>query len=921
MTRVNIGDRPAGQIATEALYKTADLFHSDSPSAAKLLKDSTYVDDILDSISNRNTAEVLSKEAEEMLLKGGFHIKFWQFSGKKLISKQVKDTTAVLGVSWKPMEDVITFKASINFSRKKQGAHTGPDLKYSDIPHSIPLPLTKRMVLSQVMKIYDPLGLLCPFTLYGKIYLRETWALKLGWDVALPDNLREKWIRFFRLLFDIEKIIYPRCIKPNNAVGDPWLLILSDGSDTAYGFAAYARWKLKDDSFTCKLIFAKCRIAPLNKVSTPQMELNAAVLSKRGRQVVEGEMRYRFERILHIVDSETVLCMINKTSTRFKLYYGVRLGEIQSATSGDVSCWSWMSGVNNTADWLTRGKTPTELGPESEWWNGPEILSKPIEEWGLKFGRQHDEILPGEKNVGISVNSNQSEIIANSSLIDYQRFSSVETVRWVIARILSILRKKSFLGGRMDQIKPNVLREAEMIIVRSVQNDLLKDMQKTDRKGRSGGRYSALHPKRRKDGIWVVGLRLCYNPMTPDGQPQILLPSGNYVTKLFMTEAHCLSGHKGRDTTLARFRYKYWTPHASKIAWSVRSKCQKCKIRDHELLSQQMGVIPECRLKPSPPFSSTMVDLFGPYSIRGEVQKRVTGKAYGVIFTDMVMRAVHIEAVFGYDTDSFLMALSRFGNLRGYPSYMYSDPGSQLVGADKELQEAWCNIDQPAIKRKCAENGMEWIFGPADSPWYQGAVESLIKGVKRSLKISIGNKRLSLPEFLTALTEIANLMNERPIGIRPGLDSPIQLLTPNCLLMGRCTAKNPGGWQPDSGNLITRFEIVQSVVKEFWHNWRELYAPSLVWDQKWHTSTRNLEVGDVVLISESNALRGEYRLGRVTEVFPSSDGLVRKVNLAYKNFKIGEKVYEYHGTPDTIVNRSVRKLSLIVPVTDIDDCT
>ena len=134
--------------------------------------------------------------------------------------------------------------------------------------------------------------------------------------------------------------------------------------------------------------------------------------------------------------------------------------------------------------------------------------------------------------------------------------------------------------------------------------------------------------------------------MTPDGQPQILLPSNNHVTKLLMTEAHCLSGHKGRDNTLSRFRYKYWTPQASKIAWSVRTNCQKCKLRDHDLISQQMGIIPECRLKPSPPFSSTMVDLFGPFSIRGEVQKRVTGKAYGVIFTDMVMRAVYIEAVF-----------------------------------------------------------------------------------------------------------------------------------------------------------------------------------------------------------------------------------------------------------------------------------
>ena len=166
---------------------------------------------------------------------------------------------------------------------------------------------------------------------------------------------------------------------------------------------------------------------------------------------------------------------------------------------------------------------------------------------------------------------------------------------------------------------------------------------------------------------------------------------------------------------------------------------------------------------------------------------------------------------------------------------MYSDPGSQLVGAEKELQVAWHNMNKSLIKRKCSENGMEWIFGPGDSPWYQGAVESLIKGVKRSFKVSIGNKRLSAQEFQTACTEIANLMNERPLGIKPGLDSPIQLLTPNCLLIGRCTAKNPGGWLPETGNLLTRFEIVQSVLKEFWQNWRELYAPSLVWDQKWHT--------------------------------------------------------------------------------------
>ncbi len=159
------------------------------------------------------------------------------------------------------------------------------------------------------------------------------------------------------------------------------------------------------------------------------MELNAAVLSKRGRKVVESEMRYTFDKVLQIVDSETVLCMINKISTRFNLYYGVRLGEIQSATKGDVSCWAWMSGEDNVADWLTRGKTPADLGPQSEWWNGPAILSKPMEEWGLKFGRLHENPLPGEKKIQRAVNSNAAEVTSTCALLDYHRFSKIEKVR------------------------------------------------------------------------------------------------------------------------------------------------------------------------------------------------------------------------------------------------------------------------------------------------------------------------------------------------------------------------------------------------------------------------------------------------------------------------------------------------------------
>ena len=103
-----------------------------------------------------------------------------------------------------------------------------------------------------------------------------------------------------------------------------------------------------------------------------------------------------------------------------------------------------------------------------------------------------------------------------------------------------------------------------------------------------------------------------------------------------------------------------------------------------------------------------MVDLCGPYEVRGEVQKRTKGKAYGVIFTDMVSRAVHIEVVCGYDTNSFLMALSRFASIRGWPQYIYNDPGSQLVGAERELKEAWEKMDRDEINKKGVQNGLKW---------------------------------------------------------------------------------------------------------------------------------------------------------------------------------------------------------------------
>ena len=159
-------------ISTEAVYKTANLFKEDSPEAAELLKKSSYVDDLIDSRSNKPDALKLAHDAENMLAKGGFKVKCWQFSGEEkarsgpelseaMVTENVpKDRSRerpllkgidanlrVLGVGWRPKEDVIAYEVTLNFSQKKRGVRTGPNLKLIDLPEALPDVLTKRIVL------------------------------------------------------------------------------------------------------------------------------------------------------------------------------------------------------------------------------------------------------------------------------------------------------------------------------------------------------------------------------------------------------------------------------------------------------------------------------------------------------------------------------------------------------------------------------------------------------------------------------------------------------------------------------------------------------------------------------------------------------------------------------------------------------
>ena len=199
-----------------------------------------------------------------------------------------------------------------------------------------------------------------------------------------------------------------------------------------------------------------------------------------------------------------------------------------------------------------------------------------------------------------------------------------------------------------------------------------------------------------------------------------------------------------------------------------------------------------------------------------------------------------------------------------------------------------------------------------------------VKGIKESYMKALGDTKLTYNETNTMMLEIANLCNERPIGIKPNLDTNPEYLTPNSLFLGRCSdriSSGPfvsGGEQlEDSKQLKTRFLLVQSLTNNFWKLWLKLYFPSLLIRQKWHTSHRNCQVNDICLLKDTNTVRGEWRLARVTSVYPDQYGTVRNVEVAVSLNTSGS--VDYKPSSLSLLKRHVCNLLVIVPADDQED--
>ena len=404
-----------------------------------------------------------------------------------------------------------------------------------------------------------------------------------------------------------------------------------------------------------------------------------------------------------------------------------------------------------------------------------------------------------------------------------------------------------------------------------------------------------------------------------------IIPYGP-LAKLIVSYYHS-KFHRDIDTVVAITRQDAWVVRARRIASEIDHKCRICLERRQKVAGQVMGQLPEFKTDIQPAWSSVNMDLFGPFFIKDDCVKkgpRVKKKVYGVLYTCTLTRGVYLDVAMGYDTESVLHTLRRLLSSKGDVRLIISDPGSQLRGASKEITTWRRGWDSKLLVRFEAERAIDWKFIMPASQHQNGAAEILVKmvkGVRSSMMKVLGTQVLTLNEMNTLLAEVSQLVNERPIGLKPNESVHPSYLSPNSLYLGRCSDRLAAGpFQPDGifsddpRKVSSRFLLVQSMTSQFWKIWLRDYFPTLIIRQKWHVRQRNLRVDDVCLLKDQDCFRGEWRLPRVVCVYPDRFGNVRNVEVIVKPTQDGS--IRYKSSVGQRLKRHVNNLVVLVPVED-----
>ena len=355
--RLTMGTVDSPFLAINTVHHHLQLTVKSNPElakAAEFIKNHLYVDDLLGAVDSEKEAIILREQIQEIFAKMKMRITKWSSNSMALLktipkeelspyeeikTKQDSDyessditfgdpeiisqSTKCLGMSWTPKTDVLNYNTYESLSQLEGKA----------------LKLTKRGISSVIPRIYDPTGLLQPFILKGKLILQSAWTYRkengdaLDWDDNLPEEIKNRWLKWIAEIKDVSKFEVSRYLFKNiSHVPDRNKLYLhgfADAGEQAWGIAIYIRY-LNKDQFESHLIYSATRVGPTkSKLSIPKKELNAILLACEKLIYIAEALGINKDHIYAHTDSLVSLHWVNKDKNALKLYVSNRVNKIQ----------------------------------------------------------------------------------------------------------------------------------------------------------------------------------------------------------------------------------------------------------------------------------------------------------------------------------------------------------------------------------------------------------------------------------------------------------------------------------------------------------------------------------------------------------------------------------------------------------------
>ena len=300
-----------------------------------------------------------------------------------------------------------------------------------------------------------------------------------------------------------------------------------------------------------------------------------------------------------------------------------------------------------------------------------------------------------------------------------------------------------------------------------------------------------------------------------------------------------------------------------------------------------LGQLPiECTT-PASVFEKVGVNYAGPFYIKyGLIHKPTIVKAYVCVFVSLKIKAIHLELVSDLTSEAFIACLRHFIARRGKPSLIWSDHGTNFIGADQELKEFLELLQfqktQGIISEFCSTQGGNFI--PEHALHFGGLWEAAVKSMKAHQKRVVATVKLTFEELTTVLTQVEACLNSRPLVSLTCDDDGVDVLTPGHFLIGRPLESLPDpAFSYCSVSLLRRWHLYQNLVHHFWQRWSSDYLSSLRKFTKWYHPSRNASVGDIVILQKDGIVPAKWPLAKVTEVHTGKDGLVRIVTVKTQN--------------------------------------